>query len=55
VDGPVLVYGLALTIVAFWLVNPTAFVTEDAYFYLVSARRSGRLPSGNDHPLARGG
>jgi len=60
VDGPVLVYGLALTIVAFWLVNPTAFVTEDAYFYLVSARRfaegqgqtfSGIFPTNGFHPL----
>jgi len=59
-DGPLLIYGLAVVVVIFWLVNPTAFVTEDAYFYLVSARRfargqgqtfSGIFPTNGFHPL----
>ena len=59
-DGPALIYGLAIIVVTFWLVNPTAFVTEDAYFYLVSARRfargqgqtfSGIFPTNGFHPL----
>lgn len=59
-DGPALVYGVSIIVLAFWLVNPTAFVTEDAYFYLVSARRfargqgqtfSGIFSTNGFHPL----
>jgi len=59
-EGPVAVWTLAVLVVAFWAFNPTAFVTEDAYFYLVSARRfargqgqtfSGVLPTNGFHPL----
>jgi len=59
-DGPALIYGVAVVVIAFWLANPTAFVTEDAYFYLVSARRfargqgqtfSGVFPTNGFHPL----
>jgi len=59
-DGAALVYALAAIVVVFWFANPTAFVTEDAYFYLVSARRfargqgqtfSGVFPTNGFHPL----
>jgi len=59
-EGPVTVWALAVLVVAFWAFNPTAFVTEDAYFYLVSARRfargqgqtfSGIFPTNGFHPL----
>lgn len=59
-DGALLVYGLAAVVVVFWFANPTAFITEDAYFYLVSARRfargqgqtfSGIFATNGFHPL----